>query len=344
MESMQNNKKSFKTIIHIFFTTLFKGLKNTLKTSWFLIKIIIPVTFVVKLLQHLDLLKHLVFLFEPIMRLVGLPGDAALVILTSNFINIYAGLTVLSNFSFSAKEITILAMMILFSHSMLLETAVIKGLGIPKYKQVILRVGSSLFAGFALNLLIGSRMAETVVGVAAESSHYEPFSVQSWTLFFSWASNFGIDFLLSSFNSLKTMILLIAYVLVGIEFLKVTKILDRLNHILFLGTRHLGISEKATTPLFVGIFVGIVYGAGAILLSHKEGEMSKRDVILVSSFLCLCHALIEDTLLFGKMGANLWIILFGRLGYSILFVFMLNRILLHNQNKRVPIQTKIDAS
>jgi len=338
------NKLTFKQIMIIFFRTLVVGLKNTLKIAWFITKIVVPITFIVKLLQHLDLLQYIAFIFEPLMKLFGLPGEAALVILTSNFINIYGGLAVLANLSFTTKQINVLAIMILFSHSMLLETAVIKGLGIPKYKQILVRVGASIFAGIVLNLVIGNSMSEVIVGVGGLTSNYVGFSIESWPLFWLWVKDLFIDFGLASFNSLKPMIVIISFVLIGIEFLKATKVIDHLNNFLHKGTRFLGIRKEATTPLFVGIFVGIVYGAGSIMLSYKNNEMDKKDVLLVSLFLCLAHAIVEDTLLFGNVGANIWIILVGRLGFAILMVSILNKIIIHRKRKlNQQLQTKTDA-
>jgi len=71
----------------------------------------------------------------------------------------------------------------------------------------------------------------------------------------------------------------------------------------------LGISPAAGAPLLAGFFLGIAYGAGIIIPVSKERNLSKRDVLGVGLFLCTCHAVIEDTLLFVLAGASaLWLV------------------------------------
>ena len=50
--------------------------------------------------------------------------------------------------------------------------------------------------------------------------------------------------------------------------------------------------------------------------------MTKKDVILVSTFLCLCHAIIEDTLLFMAIGANPFIIVLVRVIVAIIITLV----------------------
>jgi len=325
MNDTSKKPLTLKEILITIYQTILIGLKNTLKTGWFIIKIVIPITFIIKLLQHLDLIPYITFLFEPLMKLFGLPGDAALVLLSSYFINIYAGLVVMANFTFSIKHINILAMMILFAHSLLIETSVIKSLGIPRYKQLIVRLGASFLTGILLNFAIGPHMSELVIGTGSQPIDHARFSLESFPMFLAWFQDLMIDFGLSVFTSVTQIMIIIGLVLIGVEFLKVTKIFDHLNNLLYQTTKFLGIRKEATTPLFVGLFVGITYGAGTILLSYKNNEMNNRDVLLVSLFLCLAHALVEDTLLFAKMGANVLLILFGRLLLAVLVVFITSK-------------------
>ena len=136
------------------------------------------------------------------------------------------------------------------------------------------------------------------------------------------------EFIVPTMISLGEMLLkimiIITIVMVAIEILKALKILEWLNKRLYFFTRFLGISPQASFPLLIGIVIGITYGAGAILLSYKNKEMSKKDVILVSIFLCLCHAIFEDTLLFTALGANGLIIVPIKLLVASLATFLAN--------------------
>jgi spore maturation protein SpmB len=119
--------------------------------------------------------------------------------------------------------------------------------------------------------------------------------------------------LLSLGEMLLKIIIIITIILVAIEILKAFRILQWLNKKIYFFTKHLGISPSASLPLLVGVFSGITYGAGVILMSYKQKEMSKKDVILVSVFLCLCHAIFEDTLLFATFGSKTWLLILIKL-------------------------------
>ena len=150
--------------------------------------------------------------------------------------------------------------------------------------------------------------------------------------------NHVIDFSKSFFPDLGLyllkLILIVIVVVVIIEILKVIKVLDFLNKILYYLTKPLGISKSASMPLLIGFLAGITYGAGAIIASYNNGDMNKKDVILVSTFLCLCHAILEDTLLFATIGAIGWLVALIRFILAIVVTLIVN--LIYNKvNKNI---------
>ncbi len=73
--------------------------------------------------------------------------------------------------------------------------------------------------------------------------------------------------------------------------------------------RRLGLGEGALVPLAAGVILGIVYGAGVLIQEARAGRMSPRELFLLALFLCTCHAVIEDTLLFVVVGGDaLWML------------------------------------
>ena len=134
--------------------------------------------------------------------------------------------------------------------------------------------------------------------------------------------NFFPSFLLNLGEMLLKIIVIVSVILILLEVLKALKVLDWINKILFFFTKPLGISKNASMPLLIGITCGITYGAGAILASYANKDMNKKDVVLVCVFLCICHAVIEDTLLFSSIGANGLIVILVRfiLAYVITMV------------------------
>lgn len=95
--------------------------------------------------------------------------------------------------------------------------------------------------------------------------------------------------------------------------------LDRLTTILQPIGKRMGIRKAGLFPLLVGILFGISYGSGVILQSVESEEMNDKDKVLVAVFLVLCHAIVEDTMIFAAVGANGVILVMTR----ILFAFIL---------------------
>ena len=59
----------------------------------------------------------------------------------------------------------------------------------------------------------------------------------------------------------------------------------------------------------VGIILGITYGAGVLIKEKQSGALSRHDIFYIGTFLMICHAIIEDTLLFVIFGADLTLVI-----------------------------------
>ena len=134
--------------------TFKRGFVNGLKTLWILSKVLVPVYLIVTLIRMTPLLDWISVVFEPIMFIFGLPGEAAIVIVLGNALNLYAALGAIASLTLTVKQITILAVMLAFSHSLIVETAIFKRLKVSPVKIVSLRVGLSLLSGVFLNLIL----------------------------------------------------------------------------------------------------------------------------------------------------------------------------------------------
>lgn len=134
--------------------TFKNGIISGLKTTWVLAKIMIPVYFFVTLLSYTPVLEWISKLLAPVMNIVGLPGEAALALVLGNAINLYAALGVITGLTLTAKEITIIAVMLSFSHSLFPETAVAKKTGISATGVIMIRFTLAILSGIVLNIMI----------------------------------------------------------------------------------------------------------------------------------------------------------------------------------------------
>lgn len=103
--------------------------------------------------------------------------------------------------------------------------------------------------------------------------------------------------------------LIIVPLTVGYQLLRDNRWLSRRASPYGTAFRRLGLGQGALVPLLAGLVLGIVYGAGVLIQESRSGRMSSREVLLLSLFLCTCHAVVEDTLLFVVVGGDaLWIL------------------------------------
>ena len=136
-------------------TSLKNGFKKGLETTWMLAKIVITVYFFVTFLGHTPVLDFMAKIFEPFMNFFNLPGEAAIVLVMGNMLNIYAAIGAIKALSLTPFEVTVIALMLSFSHSLFMETAVVKKLNVSASKVVLMRLSLMILAGFIYGTLIG---------------------------------------------------------------------------------------------------------------------------------------------------------------------------------------------
>lgn len=136
------------------FDTLKRGFMSGLKITWELSKILVPVYFIVTVIKHTPIINWISIGFAPLMGLFGLPGEAAIVLVMGNFVNLYAAIGAMASLDLSLKEIYILAIMLSFCHSLLVETALAKKIGLSAINVIAVRVGLAVVSGIAFNLFL----------------------------------------------------------------------------------------------------------------------------------------------------------------------------------------------
>jgi hypothetical protein len=123
------------------------------------------------------------------------------------------------------------------------------------------------------------------------------------------------------------------------EIFKDLKLIDKISKLLKPVTKFFNINENSSISLVVGMVFGLLFGAGTIISSAKEYNLDKRSIFLICMFLSLCHAVIEDTLIFAAVGANLYFLLGARIFAAVITTFVLSKLtkphinnILNNEN------------
>lgn len=130
-------------------------------------------------------------------------------------------------------------------------------------------------------------------------------------------AGFFRDATVGSLKSVAQVAAIVIPLMVAMEFLRHWRILDAVAGFFAPAMRFLGMSRQASLPLVVGLVFGIAYGSGVIIQSAREGELNKKDLYLLNTFLSFCHAMIEDTALFVAIGASGLFLVLSRFGLAI---------------------------
>jgi len=136
-----------------FYVTLKQGIFNGISITYDMVKVIVPFYIAIEFVKHTGFLYYISELFKPFMGIFGLPGESAHCLIAGYVVNLYAAIAVVAPLNLSAKEITIVALMLGISHSLPIETAVTKKTGVNAWLMLAVRILFSLLSGVILNSL-----------------------------------------------------------------------------------------------------------------------------------------------------------------------------------------------
>lgn len=289
-----------------------EGLKAGIKTTWILGKVVFPVTVIVTVLKYTPVIDIIIQLFTPLMGWLGLPGEAAIPLVLGNVLNLYAAIGAILSLDLSVKSVFILAVMLSFSHNLIIETAVAKQIGIKAVYPVAIRLGLAFLSAFVIHHVWkgGAEMAQYGMIAAAQQ---EPDS---------WAAIIGLA-LKTALIGIWQIAVIVLPLMVGIQILKDIHAIEVMSKWFYPLTKVLGLSTgKTSIPLLAGIIFGLAYGAGVIIQSAKEENFSKKDLYLLTTFLVSSHAVIEDTMIFIPLGISVMPLLLIRVITALILTFI----------------------
>ncbi|MGB9905668.1 MAG: nucleoside recognition domain-containing protein [Desulfotomaculales bacterium] len=134
--------------------TFKRGFAKGFSTTWELTKVVLPVYVLVTFLKYTPVLGWVTGACAPVMRVFGLSGEAAVPLVLGKVLNLYAALGAIASLQLSNREITILAVMLLISHNLLVESAVSGRTGVSAPAMFFFRLLLSFACGAVLNLIL----------------------------------------------------------------------------------------------------------------------------------------------------------------------------------------------
>lgn len=290
---------------------LFKCVKQALpksaKMCLWLLKIILPLSLLVRLLQYYGIVDYLAEFLHPLFNLVGLPGATAIVFITSVFLPLYAAIAVMTSLAITLREATILTLMCLLAHNLPVECAVTKKTGSSFIGMFALRVVMAFVVAIFLNLILSPNDTPFMQTIAAVNDASIVGVLEAW--------------LHSSLSLVVTIILIVTGLMILQRMLTEFHLIEVISRPLRPLMKVFGLPPSSPFLWIVGNLVGLAYGGAIMADMVEEGKLSLDDSNAVNHHLAISHSLLEDTLLFVALGINLWIIVGTRLLFAIIVVW-----------------------
>ena len=253
----------------------------------------------IKVLTELDLIRYLAMPLKPIMGLMGLPADLGIAWAAGMMVNMYTGMIAMATLlpamePLSVAQASTFGLVLLYAHGLPIEGRIAQQCGLSISVQISMHILTAVLAGIGMHLfcLQTGWMSEPAT-ILFTAGNPDP------TLL-AWAVDKTCD--------LIYIFVIIAVLLIvqrGIEHFKLNRWLELVLRPLL---QLVGVSNKAATPIMIGMCMGLIYGSGLIIRDVQAGALSRRDIFGSITLMGLAHAIIEDTLLAMVIGCN-WIVI-----------------------------------
>ena len=245
------------------------ALKKASKTVIWLLKIILPISLFVSFLQFFGVIDWMSLILSPFFAYLGLPGEAAIVFISSIFLALYAPIAIIATLPLGVREMTILALMCLISHNMIVETAVQRKTGSSPWIIFPLRLMMSIVSALLLNWLLPAQMGD-VVGSVHAAIVYESI----WQMLWAWCRM--AFFLVLKMSAIVSGLMFLQAVL------KEFKILDVIARLFAPFMKLMGLSRDSSFLWFVAQTVGLTYGSAVLLEELEEQDNAYTYKILIT--------------------------------------------------------------
>ena len=286
-----------------------------------LMKIMLPIMIAVRVGEELGWIAALGRAIAPAMAGLNLPPEAGMIWVAGVFVGVYGAIAALIGLAhgldMTAGQFSALCTMILFAHSLPIEQSIVRRAGASWWATGALRIAVALGYGGAV------AWASRLSGVLAE-----PVSLAWMGAGAPSGGDHGlVDWLQATALSLAVTFAILVALLVLLDVLERAGLTRRITTLLTPLLRVSGLDARAAPVTTVGVLLGLTYGGVLVIEEAEKQHFSARTRFLALAWLSLSHALIEDTLLLVALGANVWIVLVGRVAVTLVLIGALARLL-----------------
>lgn len=272
-------------------SSIVSGLKRGGAGWLWLLKIIIPVSFVTALLVHFGLIYKLDFIFTPVMNLLRLPPSAVLPLIIGLFTGIYGAVAAMAVLDLTVQQMTLVAVFLLISHNLIQESMVQGQSGFNPFFAAAFRLFMSVLVTFICARLMGAVPAAAVTESAASAV---TASVSFGVMIRAWAA----DIL---HLAVKILFIIIPLMIV-LDMARRFSLIQLITRLCAPVLRLMGLSRSTGMLWLTASFFGLAYGAAVIVEETRTNDYSKDELIRLHLSIGINHAMVEDPSLFLPLG------------------------------------------
>ncbi len=275
---------------------LLAGARRGWNSFVWICKIVAPVSLLVTLLQWTGWLNYLDFLLNPMMKLLHLPPEAALPIITGMLVNLYAAIAAMTALAFTTGQMTLIAVFTLIAHNLILEGIVQHKSGMNVAITTLIRISVAILTTIIVARFLGDT-GQSIAPTAVLAVH---------TPLLATLKNWLIDtlILLLKIGGIVTVIMIL------LEFSEARRWTEYSLKLLRPLMRVLRLSERTALLWVTSAAFGLLYGGAVTISEVKKGALTKEELERLHISIGINHAMIEDPALFLVLGLNpfwLWV-------------------------------------
>ncbi|MEK7353491.1 MAG: iron transporter [Chloroflexota bacterium] len=276
-----------------FRTKLKDGFLEGIKKGWgsfvWICKIVIPLSLLVAILQWTGWLNQMDFLLNPLTRLINLPPEAALPIISGMLINLYAAIAIITVVPFTIGQMTLIAVFNLIAHSLIMEGIIQHKSGMNIAKITAIRIGAAIVTVLIVSRFLGdTSQSVTPVNLAFHTGFLDV--LRGWAI--------GMVGLLIKIFSIVTgiMIALGCFKSLGWNdyILKFFRPLGKV----------FGLKEHTAMMFMAAEIFGLLYGGAVIVEESKKEPFTREELDYLHISIGINHSMVEDPALFTMLGLN----------------------------------------
>lgn len=296
-----------RNFLYVLAGSVRKACPVTMRTTLWLLRIMLPVSLAVTLMQHYGIIGWMAQYLDPLFRYIGLPGSSAIAFLTGAFVTSYAGMAAMLSIEMTLRQATIVTLMMCICHALPMESTVIKKTGSSFWRMSVIRLIMAFVCAIYLNIVL-PEMNDSFGMIVQGEGRKELADV-----FAEWC--------LSSLK-LSLMIFFIIFSLMILQrIMDAYNLIPRLSRSLRPLMKIFGLPDDASYMWLVGNVLGISYGCAVMLDLEEQGVISREEANDVNYHLIMNHSMIEDTLVFAAIGISAFWILSTRMLFALIVVW-----------------------